>query len=108
VTAASEELELSAEVERLVFEHAVHGISWPDSRLIHGMRGFPDWILCGNGRILYRELKTEHATLSPDQIAWRYSILAARGDWSVWRPSDLAEGRVEAEIQALSERKMIT
>lgn len=98
------EAALSLDVERLVHEYHVRGSSWPDSRQVHGTGGFPDWVLCGAGRILFRELKTEHGTLSPDQIAWRYSIIAAGGDWSVWRPSDLAEGRIETQIQALNER----
>jgi hypothetical protein len=100
----TEEEELSLEVERLVFWHKVRGASFPDSRRIHGYAGFPDWIFCSNGRIKFWELKSESGTLKPDQIAWRYAIAAAGGDWAVMRPSDLESGLIGSIIETLSER----
>lgn len=51
-------------------------------------KGFPDLVLI-NTRfklMLYRELKTRSGRLSPDQEAWRDAIIAAGGDWDLWRP----------------------
>jgi spermidine/putrescine-binding protein len=38
--------------------------------------------------MLFRELKTEWATLDPDQKAYGAALLANGQDWDVWRPHD--------------------
>ncbi|MYA99280.1 VRR-NUC domain-containing protein [Candidatus Poribacteria bacterium] len=53
--------------------------------------GFPDLVLVGRDRILYRELKTETGKLSPAQKNWGEQLQASGGDWDVWRPSDMPE-----------------
>jgi hypothetical protein len=66
-------------------------------------RGFPDWVIAGPGGILYREDKSDTGTLSPDQRAWGVALVAAGGNWSVWRPGDWRSGRVRREMEALAE-----
>ena len=58
-------------------------------------------MIFGTG-ILFRELKSESGTLKPDQEMVRDKILAAGGDWALWRPSCLLSGRIAAELTAIS------
>ena len=50
--------------------------------------GFPDLVIAGHGRILYRELKTTTGRLSDDQEAWGEILTRNGADYAVWRPSD--------------------
>jgi hypothetical protein len=59
--------------------------------------GWPDWVIIGT-RIIYRELKAEHGTLSPEQRAVGARITRAGGNWKVWRPSDLLSGQIAREL----------
>jgi len=54
-----------------------------------GNRGFPDLVLVGNGKVLYRELKRHGGRLSEHQERWRDALLAAGADWDCWWPGDL-------------------
>jgi len=58
--------------------------------------GFPDVVLAGHGRVLYRELKTERGQLSAAQKGWRDRLIRCGADWAVWRPSDWPT--IEAEL----------
>ena len=60
--------------------------------------GWPDLVLVRGDRLLYRELKTSTGRLMPAQQTWLDALRAAGADASVWRPEDLLEGRVEAEL----------
>lgn len=64
-------------------------------------KGWVDWTIIG-ARIIYRELKSETGDLRPDQKRVRDLILAAGGDWGLWRPSCLLSGRIAAELTAIS------
>lgn len=47
--------------------------------------GFPDlWL--AKDRIIHVELKTETGKLTPEQLRFRDAILAAKGEWYLWRP----------------------
>lgn len=70
-----------------------------DSR--RSVPGWPDLVLVGPRGMAFRELKTQTGTLRPEQREWGTALVAAGGDWSVWRPSDLASGRIERELKAL-------
>jgi hypothetical protein len=76
-----------------------------DSR--HSPAGFPDSVFAGTA-CLFRELKTEYATLTDAQAAWGQALLEAGEDWDVWRPSDWYPsaawpgGRVRAELEAIT------
>jgi hypothetical protein len=63
--------------------------------------GFPDLVIAGPRGVLFRELKSAAGRLRPDQTTWRYTLMAAGADYAVWRPADLADGRVAAELDRL-------
>lgn len=62
--------------------------------------GFPDLVIVGR-RVLYRELKTAVGRLTVEQATWINALRDARQDAEVWRPVDLASGRIKAELVAL-------
>jgi hypothetical protein len=69
-----------------------------------GNTGFPDLMFVGPGGLMFRELKTEDGKargLRSTQTTWKWRLKAARQDWAVWTPADLASGRVDAELAAL-------
>ena len=50
--------------------------------------GFPDLVLVGHGRVLWRELKTDTGRVRLDQQRWLDTLRAAGEDAAVWRPRD--------------------
>lgn len=64
--------------------------------------GWPDWVIVGQGGILYRELKTEHGSLSPEQRHVGELITRVGGNWQVWRPRDLLDGQIAKELTELA------
>lgn len=50
--------------------------------------GFPDLVIVGRERVLFRELKTDTGRLRADQEVWLARLLAAGADAAVWRPRD--------------------
>ena len=64
--------------------------------------GWPDSTIIGRGGILYRELKTEHGSLSADQRHVGALIRQAGGNWAVWRPRDLLDGTIGRELANLA------
>jgi hypothetical protein len=68
----------------------------------HGMtKGWPDSVILGNGKMIYRELKSERGQLSPEQRAVGAMLKAAGADWKVWRPGDWLSGAIETELRML-------
>lgn len=65
--------------------------------------GWPDSVIIGT-RVIYRELKSEHGQLSPDQRAIGDKLRAAEADWKVWRPRDWLSGGIEMELRLLKEQ----
>ncbi len=54
-------------------------------------KGFPDLVLVpppGRGSVIYRELKSKGAKLTPEQEVWRDRLLAAGENWALWQPDD--------------------
>lgn len=49
--------------------------------------GFPDLVIVGRNRVLFRELKAEKGKVTTKQLMWGGAIIAGGGDWEVWRPS---------------------
>lgn len=94
------EAELEAEVRRLLADRRLYGYHPYDSR--RDTAGWPDWVILGRGRILYRELKTDFGQLSPEQSRVRNLLVVAGADWDIWRPVDLRSGRIQRELAALS------
>lgn len=64
--------------------------------------GFPDWVFAGPRGVLFRELKTARGRLSIAQVMWRRVLRQAGADVDVWRPEDLASGRVAKELAAIA------
>lgn len=52
-------------------------------------KGFPDLVLVGHGRVLFRELKTGRSALTVEQRQWGAWLCDAGADWSVWRDSEM-------------------
>lgn len=78
------------------------GIAWyhtHDSR--RSPTGWPDLALAGSRGLLYRELKTATGRVTPAQHAWGQRLKAVGCDWDVWRPADLASGRILRELEAI-------
>jgi hypothetical protein len=65
-------------------------------------RGFPDWTIAGPGGILFREAKSEDGRRSMAQVRWGQEIERAGGDYGLWRPSDLATGRIVRELEVIA------
>ena len=68
---------------------------------IKGDKGFPDCVLAGARGVLYRELKAEKGRLSEEQNVWIARLRRAGADAAVWKPSDLATGRIQRELQEI-------
>ena len=63
--------------------------------------GWPDLVLASRqqGRVLFRELKRQQEKPTPKQQTWLDDLTAAGLDAGVWRPLDLIEGRIEADLR---------
>ncbi len=91
-------------IRRLCARHHVwhyHAASVP---VAPRFAGFPDLVLLGTHAGAFREIKTATGRTTPAQWAVGARMRAAGLDWAIWRPADLASGRVEEEIAALSGR----
>jgi hypothetical protein len=64
--------------------------------------GWPDSVIIGRGGILYRELKTEHGSLSPEQRHVGDLLTRAGGNWRIWRPRDLLDGTIGRELASVA------
>lgn len=94
------EADLDGHVRRLLRDLRLLGYHTHDSR--RSEAGFPDWTIVGPGGLLFRELKTRHGVLTSAQSRWRYALEAASADYAVWRPADLIDGRIAAELLAVT------
>jgi hypothetical protein len=102
--AAMTEAQLEEAVRALCADLGVRRFHVRNSR---GMAaGWPDDVLIGAQGILYRELKSEHGILSAEQREVGEAITRGRGNWRVWRPSDLLAGRIAAELTEIAAAQM--
>lgn len=51
-------------------------------------KGFPDLVLVGHDKVMFRELKAIGGRLSDDQEAWGAALTTHGADWAVWTPND--------------------
>lgn len=93
------ERQLQALVMDLIDALGLVGFHVFDSR--RSNPGFPDVVAVGRHGVLYRELKTARGRLSPMQVYWLDTLLAAGQDAAVWRPEDWPD-RITRELRALS------
>lgn len=63
--------------------------------------GWPDLVLCSRRSLLFRELKTAKGPVTPYQREWGRRLSLAGQDWDIWRPADLASGRIQTELTAI-------
>lgn len=62
-------------------------------------KGFPDWMLAKDGRVLAIEFKTERGKLSLAQVEWIYQLSAEqRIECYIFRPHDWSSGHIEAVL----------
>ena len=80
---------------------ALFGLKWHHQRYSIGSKaGWPDLTICGRA-VIFRELKRQTGTTTPAQGDWGVWLAKAGQDWAVWRPLDLASGRIRRELEAL-------
>ena len=91
---------LDAHVRRLMADLGLFGYHTRNSK--GSGPGWPDWVIIGRGGILFRELKAEQGTVSPEQRHVGDLITRAGGNWAVWRPRDLLDGSVGRELASLA------
>lgn len=89
---------LLAQVRRLATDLGWMTYHTHDSR--RSESGFPDLVLVHprQGRILFRELKRMTGRVSADQKTFLDALQAVGQDAGVWRPDDLLEERILAEL----------
>ena len=99
------ESELQYAVADLCLRYRLYHYHTHDSR--RSNTGFPDSFImnCGTGRIMFRELKSAAGRLTPDQRIFGYRARAGGHDWDVWRPADLASGRIARELSVLAGKR---
>ncbi|QDH85641.1 VRR-NUC domain-containing protein [Brevibacterium phage 4C] len=63
--------------------------------------GFPDIVLVHpkQRRVMWRELKSETGTTTPEQKVWISTLSLVGEDVDVWRPRDWVSGRIERELR---------
>lgn len=78
------------------------GVRWyhtHDSR--RSPSGWPDLVLCGTSGLIFRELKSETGTVTPEQRGWGSWLTRVGCDWAVWRPRDLRSGVIARQLEAI-------
>lgn len=73
-----------------------------DSR--HSYPGYPDLVIVGPGGVLFRELKSATGRVTKDQKIWLSALQYHGLDVGIWRPADMANGRIGRELQAIRRR----
>jgi hypothetical protein len=91
---------LDAHVRRLMTDLGLFGYHPRNSK--GSQAGWPDWVIIGRAGILYRELKTESGTVSPEQRHVGELITRAGGNWAVWRPRHLFDGTIGRELASVA------
>lgn len=120
IPAAEYERQVAAAMSEAVLqtkaEAAARQLGWlayhaPDNRPIRARSGrtyvqnvragFPDLVLVHprEHRIMYRELKRQGQSPTPEQREWLAALEAAGADVGVWRPADLLSGRIVSELR---------
>jgi hypothetical protein len=59
--------------------------------------GWPDLVIIGT-RAIWRELKSEHGSLTPEQRDVGNRLTRAGQDWAIWRPRDLLDGTIGRQL----------
>jgi hypothetical protein len=92
-----------AEVNRLISQH--RRLVWFHlTRPQRLGKGLPDLIVAGPNGVIWRELKVPPGTLTPEQVQWKWTLLASGQDWAVWLPADLDSGRITRELEQIDRK----
>ena len=59
-------------------------------------------MIIGPRKVIFRELKSEYGTLTPEQRQVGEMLQRAGQSWRVWRPSDLLSGQIGRELTELA------
>lgn len=91
---------LEANVRKLMADLGLFGYH---PRVSKGSQaGWPDWVIIGRAGILFRELKSESGTVTPEQRHVGELIVRAGGNWAVWRPRQLLDGTIARELAGVA------
>jgi len=101
VYASMTEAALDRHIERIRSDLGV-ALSYHTYRSVKSPSGFPDRVYASPGGVLFRELKTAKGRPTAAQTAWLDGLRAAGVDADVWRPEDLASGRIARELAAIA------
>ena len=94
------EAELQEAVRRMCADLGLYHYHPHDSR--RSQAGWPDSVIIGPAGIIFRELKTQAGKLSSEQRHVGYLLTGAGLSWEVWRPADLLDGTIGAQLAALA------
>jgi hypothetical protein len=64
--------------------------------------GWPDWVIIGPHKVIFRELKSESGKVTPEQAQVGQMLKHAGQSWRVWRPTDLFAGTIAKELEDLA------
>jgi hypothetical protein len=92
-------------VRRLCYRHDVWWYHPAAAPVAPRFRGFPDLVLVGPEGGLFRELKSETGRVTIEQWSVGALMRGAGWNWAIWRPADLASGRIETEIATIGGRE---
>ncbi len=59
-------------------------------------------IIIGPRGLLWRERKGPREDVTREQKLTGYTLRALGQDWAVWRPADLASGRIDRELEEIA------
>ena len=96
------ERELQEQVRLMCAQLGLYHYHAHDSRRSQG--GFPDsWIISlRTGQAMFRELKSQAGKLTYEQKSLGYALRAGGHDWAVWRPANLLDGSIAAQLGQLA------
>ncbi len=69
--------------------------------------GFPDLVIVGPGGVLYRELKSATGRITQDQKIWLAALHVNGMNVGIWRPADMASGRINRELHSIRRPRRI-
>src|SRR6266567_6912459 len=64
--------------------------------------GWPDSVIIGPRKVIFRELKSQSGTVTPEQARVGQMLQRAGQSWKVWRPSDWVDGSIGRELASLA------
>jgi hypothetical protein len=91
---------LDAHVRRYIADLGLFGYHPRNSK--GSEPGWPDWVIIGPHKVIFRELKSESGTVTPEQARVGQMLQRAGQSWKVWRPSDLYDRTIARELTELA------